>query len=295
MEQGRLGTARFAMLTIVDPEFDAVSQELHIEHNLPHTPYFCTGADEWEIVLRKSPGRGQVPAHTVASQTLEDFRPEVLVLVGIAGGIAGREGIQPGDVVAPNYLHYGEFRKLTSENDLRRYEPFDQPAVNIIESYVHPTKHQDSWHSNITVERPGGEGDKPKVVIGSLVAGEKLYGDPTHAEQRLLVRRHDDAVAVDMESFGVARAVFESRRTVDYNPRLLVVRGVSDLVHVAQDDEEAENPDIEAENDDQRKLWRPYACATVAAFAANVVRQLLEVKDPRSPTIPQGATDGKPT
>lgn len=294
MELGRLGTARCAVLTIIDEEFEAAAACLETHHNVPHTPYYCQAEGQFDMVVRQAADRSQVPAAGATRQTLEDYRPEVLILVGIAGGIADRQGVGLGDVVVPNYLHYSEFRKLTSEGDLRRYASYDHPSISILDSYVHPIRRRDEWLAEIDLPRPDGSAAPPQVVIGSLVAGEKLYGDPSHQEQRLVVSRHEDAVAVDMESFGVARAVAESRRSVDYNPRLLIVRGVSDLVRAADEKSDPSESTKSAEdNSEQREKWRPYAAAAASAFAAAVVKQVLESTDPRARlrTIPGSGGD----
>ena len=99
-----------------------------------------------------------------------------------------------------------------------------------------------------------------------------------------IVRQFADAVAVDMESYGVARAVFESRRTVGYNPRLLIVRGISDLVAAAEQRPRRRfgfqrsrvvNDGGKMENDEQRQTWKPYAAAAAATFAAAVISRFV--------------------
>lgn len=276
------------MLTIIDEEFDAVSVGAQLRCNVVDTPYYCREGTDISVVLRKAPDRSQVPAMGVAREMLEDYRPEVLALVGIAGGIAGREGVRTGDVVVPSYLHYGEFRKLTTSGDLRRYVAFDQPSVSVRDSYVEPIR-RTSWADNIPVRAPT-EIDRPKVIVGSLVAGEKVYGDPTHHEQQQIIGQFGDAVAVDMESYGVARAVFESRRTVDYNPRLLVIRGISDLL-LAEEAEENEGSQIE--NNEQRRIWKAYAAAAAATFAAAVISRFVASPDPRAGDPPDQSEGGE--
>jgi nucleoside phosphorylase len=296
--EGRLGTARVAVLTIIDEEFDAVSEAVGLKCNIADSPYYCRDGSDVSVVLRRAPDRSQVPAMGVAREMLEDYQPEVLVLIGIAGGIAGRDDVRTGDVVVPSYLHYGEFRKLTAQGDLRRYVAFDQPSVSMRDSYVEPLR-RTRWADGIPIGSPE-QNDVPKVIVGSLVAGEKVYGDPTHHEQREIVRQFADAVAVDMESYGVARAVFESRRTVGYNPRLLIVRGISDLVAAAE-----QRPRLRfrfrrsvvvdngggMENNEQRQTWKPYAAAAAATFTAAVISRFIASPDPRAVVVP-GEADG---
>lgn len=265
------------MLTIIDEEFDAVSSCAALECNVPDSPYYCRDGTDVSVVLRKASDRSQVPAMGVAGDMLEEYQPEILVLVGIAGGIAGREDVKTGDVVVPSYLHYGEFRKLTSSGDLRRYVAFDQPSVSVRESYVEPIRGT-GWAEKIPLSAPE-QTQGPKVIIGSLVSGEKVYGDPTHHEQQQIVGQFGDAVAVDMESYGVARAVFESRRSVNYNPRLVVIRGVSDLVVAAGPGEGGRS---ETENNTERQTWKAYAAAAAATFAAAVISRFVASPDQRA-------------
>jgi nucleoside phosphorylase len=270
------------VLTIIDEEFDAVSSELKLTVHIPGSAYYCAEGGEADVVLRQAHDRSQVPAMGVAREVLEDYRPEVLIVVGIAGGIAGRDGVALGDVVAPKYVHYGEVRKLTSEGDDPRPIAFDQPSRSVHDCCVHPAR-RGNWHGRIP-KSPPESCDLPKVISGSLVSAEKIFGDPTHHEQRELVRRYTDAAAVDMESYGVGRAVFDARDAVDYNPRLLVIRGISDLVTVADATAPDGVPDLQAEveNNDQRAKWKFYAAATAASFTAEVIEQFLASPDPRA-------------
>jgi hypothetical protein len=235
-------------------------------------------------------------------------------VVGIAGGVFGR-GPALGDVVVPDYLHYGEFRKLSGRGDHRRYYAYDQPSVSLREDHVDPVRYSGAWRARIGQQPP--QACASNVVIGGLVAGEKVLGDPTHEEQRKVLRDFGSAVAIDMESVGAARAVHEERRWADYNPRLLVVRGISDFVRGADEDpamsigvprlprnlreavdglvrapqrarallRDAERivrpgqtdslaAQRTAENSAERGVWKDYAAAVAAAFAAELVHRL---------------------
>jgi len=88
------------------------------------------------------------------------------------------------------------------------------------------------------------------------------------------VANYGDALAIDMESYGVARAVHEARSDPGYNPRLLVIRGVSDLVHAAPEGEDGDDDTAEV-NNDERARWKNYAAASAAAFAAATISEYL--------------------
>jgi len=290
---GRLGTARIGILTIIDEEFDEVRRIFGATVPVPDSPYYAFGSGSTDVVLRQMADRSNVPAALCAGRLIEDFRPELVIVTGIAGGIDGREGVRPGDVVVPHYLHYAEFCRLDPPSkceravralarmvglpssrprrELHRYFAYDQPSVSLRESYVDGVRVDGEWTSAISADRP--EAGAPVVIVGSLVAGEKILGDPTHDWQRQVVEEFSDAVAIDMESIGVARAIHECRRDVGYNPRFLVVRGVSDLVRVREDAED---------NRRERGRWKRYAACAAAAFAHRVGSRFLSSRDARS-------------
>jgi nucleoside phosphorylase len=262
VETGRLGIARVGVLTIIDEEFEEVCSALGATAHVHDSPYYADEDGRFDVVVRQAADRSNVPAMGATLRLIEDFRPEVISVVGIAGGISGREEVALGDVVVASYLHYAEFLKRVEAGDLARYFAYDQPSVSLRESYVDPIRRGGTWRGRILEELRPEPGD-PKVVVGSIVAGEKVLGNPKHEEQRAVVERFNDAVAVDMESVGVARAVHESRRAVDYNPRLVVVRGISDLVRTGELEDESAAAE---ENARERATWKRYAASAAAAF-----------------------------
>jgi nucleoside phosphorylase len=112
----------------------------------------------------------------------------------------------------------------------------------------------------IKAERPAA--GEPKVIVGNLIAGEKILGDGENNYQRQILEKFDKAVAVDMESHGLARGAYSARSARHYNLNYLIVRGISDMV----DDQG---------NNETRKRWRAYAAATAAAFSMSAVDQLV--------------------
>ena len=88
-------------------------------------------------------------------------------------------------------------------------------------------------------------------------------GDKEGEYQKEILDEFDKAVAVDMESLGLARAAYTARGTRHYNLNYLIVRGVSDLVN-------ANN------NEADRQAWRPYAAAAAAAFTMSVIDDLVK-------------------
>ncbi len=291
---GRYGTARVGILTIIDEEFAAVraalggaSEVLEIEDTSYYSPNLRVGAEP-DIVLTQSADRSNVPAAGAGRNLIEDFRPEVVVVCGIAGGIAGRDEIDLGHVVVADYIHYTDFRKLSEKVDSTRHYAYDQPTSDLISRHSRPQCRDLDLDAETPCQAPECSESKiwpPKVHHGPIIAAEKILGDPTHPEQRNAAARFDNALAVDMESVGVARAVHELRTDVTYNPRLAIVRGISDIVQAANPGTEEREEDVKPQEQDnaaQRARWKAYAAAAAALHACNVAQRLVRQPDPRA-------------
>jgi len=105
-------------------------------------------------------------------------------------------------------------------------------------------------------------------LSGAVVAGELLLGDAENTEQQRILNMYEKALAFEMESFGVARTVYEFRSSVHYNPQFLIIRGISDLVNEGA-----------GENNATRKAWTPFAIAAASTFAKVLVERLLAHED----------------
>jgi nucleoside phosphorylase len=282
MTAGRHGKTTVGVLTVIDEEFDAARTALKADQRYGSTRYFHASPSTERFVLAKMADRGNGPAQEAARAMIEHWRPDIVLLVGIAGALdTGPANL--GDVVIGDYIHYGDFRKITGGEDALRFAAYDQPTVSLRIDNVEAIKAQRLWGSRVTMVSPeGGSAAMPAVEVGGIVAGEKIVGDPDHPEQQRLFVSFDSAIAVDMESFGVARGVHNARSEPDYNPRLSVIRGISDLVHrKPQRDIRAallartpiKNTTV-AVNDQQRRIWKKYAAHTAACFAAAIVDEV---------------------
>jgi nucleoside phosphorylase len=267
------------VLTILEGEFEALQAVFKGLVAIPGAGQFWSPDPiRLDVVIARSPDRGNVPALSAAAALLEQFRPEALILVGIGAGIVRDridEAAQLGDVVVPDYLHYAEFAKIARGRYLKRHAAYDQPSVSLRMDHVDQARIVGEWPKCLATPRPDETERQPELVVGALVAGDKVFSDPSDEFQRRVVEEHQDAVAVDMESFGVARAVHESRTSVLFNPRLLVIRGVSDRVFV--------DPSMAGGTDPQsdRDAWREYAAAAAACLAHEIVDRIVNAADDR--------------
>ena len=160
MDRGRLGTSRVAVFTVIPEEFEAVCSALGAGTFIEG--YATEEAARPDVVVRRSPDRFNGPAQGAARDLIEDFRPEVVIVSGIAGGIHGRDDVQLGDVVVASYIHYAP-RKLTPGEDLPRPYAYDHPSTRLRKRYVEPVQYQRQWINDIACKEFEREGT-PKAL-----------------------------------------------------------------------------------------------------------------------------------
>ena len=273
---GRLGSARVAILTINPEELDAVQQAFGLGTHIPSWPYYVRAISpegSYDIVARTATGRANAPAGEMVRRFVEHFYPEVFLLIGTAGGVGSR-GIKLGDVVVADYVEYSEFRKRVDGNNLQRKIPYDHPSLSLRENFAQPLLRRSDWKESIRAQWPDASPrpeDRPRAIEGNIISSDSIWGDPKSEEQKNLLEDYDKAIALEMEAFGVARAVCDLRHSVDYNPRYLVIRGISDLV-----DEEG--------NDTTRHLWTLWAAAAASSYAYRLAQDFLVAPRTEFPT-----------
>jgi nucleoside phosphorylase len=271
------------VLTVVEEEFTAAQQEfgawtevLTGEAGLACWAPEASESDVYGVLVTQSIDRSNVPAHETTKDLIEDWRPEVVVLVGIAGAIvqasaAGLpEGALPGDLICVEFVHYAAYAKRVAGRRQPRYFALQHPDTHLITSSLRPLS-RTSWHTGLSVVRPESERSEPKVYFGEIVALEFLAGDGDAGAQQEVLSGYDHALGVDMESGGVARAMHTASRSVHYRPVWLGIRAVSDRTAADPDGSRA----LGRDNDSERVEWRPYAAASASRFARVAVARLL--------------------
>ena len=260
---GRLGNAQVAILTILREEHGAVVAAGSISNPIPNTQYTYRrrlGPDLYDVIAARCMDRGNVPISNLVTTVVERFRPEFIVLSGIAGGIAGRDGVQLGDVVVADHVDWYEMRKLAGGESKIRKQAVDHPSAFLRDAIIGTVERDGTWAGRVTRKRPGG--GTLKMIEGNIIAGDKVLGDQRNKYQREVLEEFDKALAVDMESYGLGRAVYECRGTRRYNLGYMIVRGISDLV-------------ADEHNNATRQKWRDYAAATAAAFAVEAANAII--------------------
>ncbi|WP_326719984.1 MULTISPECIES: effector-associated domain 2-containing protein [unclassified Streptomyces] len=204
----------------------------------------------WRIVLVET-GAGPLNAAVLTERVHTWLHPEAAFFVGVAGAL--KEDIALGDVVVATKVYAYDGGKQTPSGFHSRPE---------------------AWHPSHRLEqaaRTAVRGIAHRVHFKPVAVANVLLADSASGWALLLRERYNDAVAVEMESSGVAHAAHLTGEL-----EMLVIRGISDHADDAK-------PSADASGSQSR------AAANAAATAVAVLRELAPpkpVNSPASATVP---------
>lgn len=290
---GRRGHARVVLMSIIDAELQAVqslfgaTQEIGVSAAYTRPEYALAGDRQYPFVLAQSSDRGNAAAALSTRDLLEWYRPEVVVVVGIGGGIL-RDGRGPGlgDVVIGRYVHYADYTKNLPNGSFQRYISVDPPSARLLTQHAESlaTNPNEKCFSRLDIPRPDKKRRLPGIHLSEVISVESIAGNPSAQKQIEMVNRFDNADIVDMESMGVGRALHEYRYDPypHYGPLWVPVRGVSDHVTATRPPLATHNSAgdevvgaLSDENNEQRAKWKKYASYAAACVARSLVERLL--------------------
>jgi nucleoside phosphorylase len=258
----------FAILTVVPEAWEAVKglfgkptrHETDAGQRWPVWEIEVEDGGHAHVVVARLPDRSNIPAYETATMVLETWRPRHLLIADIGGGFHGRDGLDVGDLIAASEIEYYSFAKETAGGNEIRSFSFAAPTLGPRKAFEQLAD-EGSWISAISSPRTKALPDRPpKVLSGQVVCGELLLANPTSETVRELSARYPKALAVDMESVGVARAVYAAQQASIFT-QFGVLRGISDCVD-----------DLDADNQKTRDSAKPYAAAAAVAAAYAYVR-----------------------
>ncbi|MFY0572554.1 pentapeptide repeat-containing protein [Archangium lansingense] len=248
-EASREGPVRRAVvLTALGLEYKAVRsylrdprEETHPAGTVYERGFFGAEDDTWEILIVET-GAGNPAAAVGAERALTWFKPEVVLFVGVAGGV---KDVKLGDVVVADKVYGYERGKDLEDGFLPRMEVHRSTYAML--QRARADAREDEWRQRIKKATGGG----PKVFIGPIAAGEKVVAGQKTAVAGFLSRQYSDSLAVEMEGIGFLTAAYSQ------DVEALVVRGISDLL--------AGKAEADAAGS------QPRAAAHAAAFAFEVI------------------------
>jgi nucleoside phosphorylase len=230
----------------------------------------------YRVALLRAIEQGNGESQDAARDFIEDLRPSLLLVVGIAGALPSQD-FTLGDVVLstrvneycvsaqkegaePTYnLGGGPIEKQIAAGVSNLHARGRDLGEWTSELPTRPTVVLDrrgalygpvAWRRELkrTLEHHFGEGGTraPLFTAGVVASSDMLVKDPKVVFPWILTARH--LLAVEMESGGVFRA---ARGRCP----MLAIRGISDVIGLKRDD-----------------AWTKYACASAAAFARAYLR-----------------------
>lgn len=237
--------ADVVVLTALGLEYDAV--RAHLTDTRQHTD---ANGTRYEIGTLRSgrPGRvalaligeGNLAAAAVTSRAIGEFTPRAVLFVGVAGGLT--DSVALGDVVVATRIH--AYHGGRDEPAGFRPRPRSWPLAHALEQAAREVARSGVMSS--------------RVHFKPIVSGEVVLDSRDSYLARLIAEHYSDAVAVDMESAGMAEAAHRCGF-----PHSITIRGISDKT-----------------DGDKRRAdaagWQTTAAAHAAAFAVALTQRILQ-------------------
>lgn len=283
-----------AIMTIRDDEFEAVfdrleacpSEVLDGSSGRTYTIFsVLTRANKVCIVaLARCPEQGNDFSQQVASDIIRDLDPQLLLVVGIAGGIPHNE-FTLGDVIISARIHNFNVNAV-NQNDITTFDarggihprvsnivaslPMyrnwlagwnEEQSIGMVRPSIDPLQAKDNiyaeaeWHNNIFKSlnthfgTAANSARLPLFKTGGVASSNSLLKDteiPT-----LWLKTVRSMLAVEMESAGVLQAA--QQLNVQYP--VMAIRGISDIIGFKRDER-----------------WTSYACQTAGAFTCAFIK-----------------------
>jgi nucleoside phosphorylase len=269
------------ILTTNEDAFRAVLSALPMKaggglHKGKHREYSVRHADAgngeaYTVAVLRQIEQGNGEAQDAARDLIDDLAPELVIIVGIAGGLPS-DDLTLGDVVIATRIHDFtlEARKAGEEASYSvTGGPIDKTLASAVANLAAREDELGDWVAGLPARPPVtwqtvgrlygpaewqrelceklehhyGQGSAPRApryIAGPIASSDRLVNDPALLFPWVAAARN--LLAIEMESGGVYHAVR------DRCP-MLAIRGISDLVGLKRSD-----------------AWAKFACAAAAAL-----------------------------
>ncbi|NGO46690.1 phosphorylase family protein [Streptomyces ureilyticus] len=218
---------------------------------------------DWQIALAET-GPTNTRAALITQHAVDHFTAAAVFFVGVAAAL--KDKLRLGDVVVASKI-YGYHGGRESEDGFSARPVAWEPAYDM-DQLVRSACRNGPWAFLTPAPHPSAQ---PDVRFEPLTSGDVLIDWRDSETVRRIRSHYNDAVAVDMESHGVAQAARMHR-----DVHMLTVRGISDFADGGKAAADARGS--------QRTASR-----NAAAFALRVLRDLRPAVPP-----PSTADEGPP-
>ena len=237
----------FAAVTRVFDENDWIElSDPRLTHVYRESSIKTTKGESLRVIGTTSTSMGLTAAAIATTQLIMQFKPRIVVMVGIAAGTHSG-GKQFGDVLAADPSVDYNSGKVVDEKGIRGFQPDPYPiGLNPRLRSVLAKYRGD----HVVFEKIRGQWKGPvpskgnHLHVGPLGAADQVIDDATRIIE--IQKNWRKLIGVEMETYGVYRAVYEAPEP---KPRVVSFKSVCDFA---------------AEKTDS---WQDYAAFTAASFA----------------------------
>ena len=201
-------SSRAVILTALPVEYlavrahlQALQEEVHAQGTVYERGTFSANGQEWAVGIVEI-GAGNVGAALEAERAIAYFKPDVILFVGVAGGI---KDVTIGDVVVSTKVYGYESGKAE-----QRFKP--RPEIGLsaynLEQRARAEARKGDWLERLAVVPEV----RPRVFVGPIAAGEKVIASTQSEVFQFLRENYGDAIAVEMEGLGFLEAARANQR-----------------------------------------------------------------------------------
>lgn len=219
------------ILTAISVEYRAVREHLAQlqEEKLGDTIYerghFSTNGQSWDVIIMET-GSGNVRAALEAERAINFFKPNVILLVGLAGGL---QKVTIGDVVVATKVYAYESGKAGQTFQAR--PEVSSPTSRLVQLARTEARKKD-WLRRLKepIKDP-----VPRVLLAPIASGGSVIASTQSTLYELVRSNYSDAVAIEREGSGFFNAIRN-------HPEIeaLSIRGISDLIGSKRDADAAQ-------------------------------------------------------
>jgi nucleoside phosphorylase len=209
------------ILTALPVEYKAASAHLtnlredtHPQGTVYGLGDFLSTSQLWKVAIVEV-GAGNPGAAMEAERAIQYYRPDVVLFVGIAGGI---KDVTLGDVVAATKVYWYESGKA---GDTFHPRPEVGNSTYRMVQRARAEVRNENWLQRTKAPRV----TKPQAFVGPIAAGEKVVASTRSEIHKFIQSQYGDTLAVEMEGFGFLKAI-----QANLGVEALVIRGISDLI-----------------------------------------------------------------
>jgi len=253
--------SRAVILTALRVEYLAVrihltnlQEEIHPKGTIYERGKFSVERQTWDVgIVEIYAGNPRVALE--AERAINYFNPEVILFVGVAGGI---KDVVLGDVVASTKVYGYESGKAEQTFKLRAEIGLSAYGL---EQRARAEARKDDWRKRLPIPdlHP-----IPRVFVAPIAAGEKVITSTESEVCQFLRSNYGDALAVEMEGFGFLEAARANQQV-----SAMVIRGISDL--------------LDNKADADKTGYQEIASRHASAFAFEVLAKIAKTDTQRMP------------